>query len=257
MAKSRTSLPVIRFVPDFPLETTNHFEIFAHGAEFDVDAYCKSSKMRFDKTWHVGEKNYRSNGVLKSLGDGTCLSVEQQVRTALKTCIKHQAELRRLSSFHGVSAAILGLQHLKELTSNQITMTLSTPSELTRVAQNIGFTVVHYVSIGNLPHRSYRAVGANWADPVSHSIPREKWPLSRAIQIRRQFHGLAYMATVLLRNHSGKTAQVQDLSNILTCINRLMIGSPSKYRTMLAAACDLVISHPQIFKSLTDRIVTI
>ena len=61
-----------------------HFEVFAHGEEFDVNAYLKSAPLDFDNVWHRHESSQGTSGVGKRLGDGAVTSVGADANDQIK-----------------------------------------------------------------------------------------------------------------------------------------------------------------------------
>src|SRR5690242_20181644 len=59
----------------------HEFRLFAHGADFDPDAYLASTQLAFDDVWRKGDRggsHPKSSGVYKVLGDGKVLSIAEQ-----------------------------------------------------------------------------------------------------------------------------------------------------------------------------------
>lgn len=125
----------------------NFFKLFAHGRTFDVDAYAKSAPIEFDRVWHVGEDSFKTNGMEKSLGDGTQLTIDDQDRIASQFLEQHEDALAELSKYPGVDTFILGLHYRIDLSPNVRGWCMSLSSRLSRIALRTGVCPIFYVDL--------------------------------------------------------------------------------------------------------------
>jgi hypothetical protein len=125
----------------------NHFKLFAHGTEFDVDAYRATESIGFDRIWHTGEQNYKTNGLEKILGDGTRLDIFDQDRIATEFLEQHEKVLAELANYPGVDAFILGLQYRIDLEPCLRGFCLSFSARLTYFALKTGVNPTFYVDL--------------------------------------------------------------------------------------------------------------
>lgn len=125
----------------------NHFKLFAHGVDFDVDAYADAESIGFDRVWHVGEQHYKSNGIEKSLGDGTHLSLRDQDRVAAEFLEQHESAIAELAKVPGVDAFILGLQYRTDLDPSLRGFCMSFSSRLIYFALRTGVDPTFYVDL--------------------------------------------------------------------------------------------------------------
>jgi len=125
----------------------NHFELFAHGESFDVDAYVASSPLRFDLVWHGGDGCYQTSGVSITLGDGATIGVFEQERLAREFLCTNREVLRELGSYPGVETFILGLHYQAELTGGTSGFCLGPPPGLMSHCLDIGIRPVYYVVV--------------------------------------------------------------------------------------------------------------
>jgi hypothetical protein len=69
----------------------NEFRLFAHGVEFDVDAFLASTTLRPDYVWRRGdqrryacvESRHPTSGLVLVLGDGQKVPLFEQEKTKL------------------------------------------------------------------------------------------------------------------------------------------------------------------------------
>src|SRR5438094_10563540 len=96
----------------------NEFRLFAHGVDFDPDAYVASTPLKFDGVWHKGESGHdhpKSSGVFKVLGDGQKVPLSEQEKIAIEYLSTNREALKALTKYPGVTTFILGLQYHIEL----------------------------------------------------------------------------------------------------------------------------------------------
>lgn len=91
----------------------NEFRLFAHGVEFDPDAYLASAPLKFDGVWRKGESGHnhpKSSGVFKVLGDGRTVPILEQERIAIQFLSANREALKALAQHPQVTTFILGLR---------------------------------------------------------------------------------------------------------------------------------------------------
>src|SRR4051812_47588628 len=101
----------------------NEFRLFAHGVEFDPDAYLATAPLKFDGVWRRGESGHdhpKSSGVFKVLGDGRTVPFFDQERIAIEYLSANREALKVLAHYPGVTTFILGLQYHIVLEVNTI-----------------------------------------------------------------------------------------------------------------------------------------
>jgi hypothetical protein len=122
-----------------------HFELFAHGDEFDAKAYLKSASLDFDRVWHRRESGSRTSGVGKRLGDGAVISLDEQQRVAIEYLSTNRDSLRELANFPGVATFILGLQYNTSVAEGLRGFCMSPSPALMLQALDIGIQPTFYV----------------------------------------------------------------------------------------------------------------
>jgi hypothetical protein len=122
-----------------------HFELFAHGDEFDVNAYLKSASLDFDSVWHRREGGRPTNGVGKRLGDGAVIPLDEQQRGAIEYLSTNRDALRELANFPGVATFILGLQYNIEVGENLRGFSMGPSPKLMWHALDVGIHPTFYV----------------------------------------------------------------------------------------------------------------
>src|SRR4051812_2957824 len=101
----------------------NKFCLFAHGREFDVDAFLAGTSLRPDYVWRrgdqkryaCGESRHPTSGVEVVLGDGEKLSLPEQEKIAIEYLSANREALRALAGWPGVTTFVLGLHYRIEL----------------------------------------------------------------------------------------------------------------------------------------------
>ena len=126
------------------------FELFAHGDEFDVDAYLKSASLDFDRVWHRREGGRATSGVGKRLGDGREIPLDEQQGIAIEYLSTNRNGLRELANFTGVTTFILGLQYNIEVGENLRGFCMGPSPSLMRQALDIGIHPTFYVVVHRL-----------------------------------------------------------------------------------------------------------
>jgi hypothetical protein len=137
----------------------NEFRLFAHGEEFDVDAFLASTSLRPDYVWRRGdqrryacvESSHPTSGVEFVLGDGLTTPLPEQEASAIAYLEAHRDDLRALASSPGVDTFILGLQYRTALKSNVIGFALGLSAQLMSHCLDVGCEPVHYVTLDRLP----------------------------------------------------------------------------------------------------------
>ena len=100
----------------------NEFRLFAHGEEFDVDAFLASTTLRPDRVWRRGDRRdallpaslHPTSGVVFELGDDKTIPFNEQERVALAYIEAHRDGLRELARLPGVDTFILRLVYRAE-----------------------------------------------------------------------------------------------------------------------------------------------
>jgi hypothetical protein len=90
----------------------NHFELFAHGAAFDVDAYLPRTELPVSRVWRRGSGHYKTSGIAVTLGAGHSIPLLEQERVAIEFLSRHRDALVALGREPGVDVFILRL-HLR------------------------------------------------------------------------------------------------------------------------------------------------
>jgi hypothetical protein len=128
----------------------NDFRLFAHGVDFEADAYLASTPLKFDGVWHKGQFAHdhpKSSGVFKILGDGQKLPLSEQETIAIEYLSVNREELKALARYPGVTTVILGLVYHIELDSATVGFSMGPSARLMRHALDIGISPVFYVSL--------------------------------------------------------------------------------------------------------------
>ena len=135
---------------------SNHFTIFAHGNNFDVDAYLKGASLKFERIWRRGDlrgcpefiqDKHPTSGVEKVLGDGRGLDMDGQDRIATSFLEEHEQALTELSRFPGVDTFILGLHYRIDLTPGLRGFCMSASAGLMYFALRTGISPTFYVEL--------------------------------------------------------------------------------------------------------------
>jgi hypothetical protein len=137
----------------------NEFRLFAHGEEFDVDAFLASTTLRPDHVWRRGdqrryacvESRHPTSGVEFVLGDGRTVPFLEQDTIAVAYLELHRDELRTLARFPGVTTFNLGLQYRAAFESNAIGFCLGPSAQLMWHCLDVGCEPVYYVTLDRLP----------------------------------------------------------------------------------------------------------
>jgi hypothetical protein len=128
----------------------NEFRLFAHGVEFDPDAYLASSALTVDGVWRKGEsgRNHpKSSGVFKVLGDGRTLPLFEQERIAIEYLSANREALETLARHPQVSTFILGLQYHMVLKVGTVAFAMELSEPLMRQCLDIGISPTFYVTL--------------------------------------------------------------------------------------------------------------
>src|SRR5262245_60461775 len=129
---------------------TNEFRLFAHGVDFDPDAYVASTPLKFDGVWHKGGSGHghpKSSGVFKVLGDSHEVSLFEQEKIAIEYLSANREALKALANYPGVTTFILGLQYYIELDPGTIGFCMGPSALLMRHCIDIGVSPTFYVSL--------------------------------------------------------------------------------------------------------------
>jgi hypothetical protein len=125
----------------------NHFELFAHGAAFDVDAYVGSSSLPVTRVWRRGQRHYKTSGVAVALGDGEVIPTFVQERLAIEFLTTHREELLVLRRRPGVDVVILGLQLRVRLEEGLVGFCVGPSTALMRSALAVGAEPFFFVAL--------------------------------------------------------------------------------------------------------------
>lgn len=128
----------------------SEFRLFAHGAEFDPDAYLASAPLTFDGVWRRGEAGRghpESSGVFKVLGDGRAIPLPEQERIAAEFLSANREGLRALARHPQVTTFILGLQCHVVLEAGMVGLCMGPSARLMRHCLDIGISPTYYVSL--------------------------------------------------------------------------------------------------------------
>jgi hypothetical protein len=128
----------------------NEFRIFAHGVDFDPDAYRAKSTLVFDGVWRKGESGNNhpaSSGIYKSLGNGMAPTIFEQERIAIDYLSQNRDALRTLSEHPNVTTFNLGLQYHIRLGENTVGFCMGPSALLMWHCLDIGIAPVFYVSL--------------------------------------------------------------------------------------------------------------
>jgi hypothetical protein len=142
-------------------DTANQFILFAHGEEFDVDAFLARTPLTFDKVWRRGdqrnvcvESHHETSGVQMTLGDGRTIRMPQQQAMACQFLVDNRDALRELGSWPGADHRIIGLQYHIELDTSIGGFCMGPSSRLMAAALEVGFRPTYYVTIDHVRQRS-------------------------------------------------------------------------------------------------------
>ena len=123
----------------------NQFQLFAHGVEFDADAYLASAPLKFDGVWRKGDSG--SSGVFKVLGDGLALPVWEQEKIAIEFLSANREALKALAEYPGVTTFVLGLQYCIELDGGTFGYCIGPTARFMRHCLDIGISPYYYVTV--------------------------------------------------------------------------------------------------------------
>lgn len=132
----------------------NYFTIFAHGVDFDVDAYLKITPLTFDRVWHRGDlrgcpefiqDQHPTSGLEIVLGPGQELSTHEQMQIAVEFLEQHEDTLKHLGEFPGVKAFMLGIHVQIPWTPNLVGFCQSPSNRLMYHALCTGVTPTFYI----------------------------------------------------------------------------------------------------------------
>jgi hypothetical protein len=147
----------------------NYFKIFAHGTDFDVDAFLASTHLRPDKVWRRGDQRagsfvgsrHPTSGVEFVLGDGPNIPVREQERIAVAYLAAHQEELLALGRAPGAKTFILGLHYRVEVSDGTLGFSVGPSTRLMRSCLDVGAVPVYHVALDRQPP-AWRRVRGHW-----------------------------------------------------------------------------------------------
>lgn len=133
----------------------NEFRIFAHGEEFNIDAFLETTTLRPDYVWRRGDlrryscigSTHPTSGVEFVLGDGRVVPFLEQEEIAIAYLKAHRNELVVLAQFAGVETFNLGLQYVCELTKNTLGFCIGPSDLLMAHALDVGVSPTYYVTL--------------------------------------------------------------------------------------------------------------
>jgi hypothetical protein len=133
----------------------NHFSIFAHGENFDVDSYIQNAALKPDHVWRRGDQKSgtdggefpKSSGVKYILGDGNLISPWDQELQAIEFLTNHCEALQALNETAGVTTFILGLQYNARLGPSTIGFSVGASTLLMWHIVNVGAEFRVYVTL--------------------------------------------------------------------------------------------------------------
>jgi hypothetical protein len=139
----------------------NYFAVFAHGSNFDVDTYLRSTKLQFDHVWRLGEPKrfsclggpHETSGVEILLGDGARLNLDEQNNLAIDYIRANRDELRALGRFPGVETFCLGLQRNMTFHPNLLCLCIGSSKLLMGETLDIGADLSYYLSFQTVESR--------------------------------------------------------------------------------------------------------
>jgi hypothetical protein len=112
----------------------NEFRLFAHGTDFDPDAYLASTRLKFDGVWGTNQTSGGTRGVYKLLGDGQAIPIHEQQKIAVEYLEANRDELKALAAYPGATYFILGLQYHVQLYPGLIGFCMGPSKRLMRYA---------------------------------------------------------------------------------------------------------------------------
>jgi len=132
----------------------NEFKLFAHGDNFDVDAFLAATTLKADDVWRRGdqrrnacvESKHEASGVEFVLGDGCALSLLDQENVAIDYLKAHRDELKALAIFPGVQTFILGLHYVYKLNLSMLGFCIGPSPSLMWLCLDIGIDPDYYVT---------------------------------------------------------------------------------------------------------------
>lgn len=137
----------------------NSFGIFAHGVDFDVDAFLSSTQLVPSHVWRRGDvkrhscigSRYTNSGVEFLLGDGEALLFHQQDAIATDYLATHRDALRELAQRPGVDTFGLVLQHNAAYECNVIAFGIGLSSRLMWHCLDAGCSLSFNVALKRIP----------------------------------------------------------------------------------------------------------
>lgn len=122
--------------------------IFAHGRDFDVDAFIAATALPISHVWRVRDlPTYRSSGVEIDLAQGRVLEPPDQDAVAFEFIEANLAALGHLQQFPGVETFILGISWPIEITEDLAGFCVSFSPRLLALAARVGIEPTAYVEL--------------------------------------------------------------------------------------------------------------
>jgi hypothetical protein len=132
----------------------NYFQILAHGHDFDVDAFLRSTSLRVGRVWRRNDpkgacagSSHATSGVEIPLGNGLDIPFRQQESLAAEFLASNREALLTLAQAQGTQHRILGLQLRIELSPTVSGFAVSISPKLSRLALDLGFVPTVYVDL--------------------------------------------------------------------------------------------------------------
>jgi hypothetical protein len=125
----------------------NDFELFAHGAAFDVDAYLLRTELPVSRVWRRGSGHYKTSGIAMTLGDGHSVPVPEQERLAIEFFSAHRDALIALGREPGIDAFVLRLHLRMRLQEGLVGFSVGPSISLMRHALDVGVEPLYFVAL--------------------------------------------------------------------------------------------------------------
>ena len=125
----------------------NYFEIFAHGATFDADAYVARTDLPISRVWRRGSAHYTTSGIAVTLGDGGSLPVLEQEGIAIAFLARYRDALAALGKEPGIDVFILRLHVRMRFEEGLTGFSVGPSTLLMRHALDVGVEPSFFVAL--------------------------------------------------------------------------------------------------------------